>query len=109
MIKIYKETYISADPLQFILIEKRKYEKGKNIGKEYEHTVGYFPSLALLFEKLFTHEIKKEIASGDLKTLEELKKRYMKLSSHLKIISEKVGLLPNIIKKATSDTIEVLE
>ena len=45
MIKLYGNMYISADPLQFILIEKRKYEKGKNIGQEYEFTVGYFPSL----------------------------------------------------------------
>jgi hypothetical protein len=109
MIKLYGNMYISADPLQFILIEKRKYEKGKNIGQEYEFTVGYFPSLTLLFEKLFSYEIKKEIASEDIKTLEELKKRCMELSSRLKIISEKVGSLPNIIKKATSDTVEVLK
>jgi hypothetical protein len=109
MIKLYENMYLSADSLQYTLVERSVYKEGKNVGKEYDTIRGYFPSLKLLFEKLFDDEIKKEIASENLKTLEELRKRFLKLSVHLKNMSTKIGSVPSFIKKIKSNDIESLE
>ena len=109
MIKLYENMYLSADTLQYTLVERSVYKEGKNIGIEYDTVRGYFPSINLLFEKLFDDEIKKEIASENLKTLEELRKRFMKLSTHLRKISSEIGNVQNLLQKAKSNDIVSLE
>ena len=109
MIKLYENMYLSADTLQYVLVERSVYKEGKNVDKEYDTNKGYFPSLGLLFEKLFDDEIKKEIASENFKTLEELRKRFMKLSVHLRKISSEIGNVQNLLQKAKSNDIESLE
>ena len=44
-IQIYKTYYLKSDENQYILYRKCIYEKGNNIGQEYEQIVGYFATV----------------------------------------------------------------
>ena len=44
-IQIYKTYYLKSDENQYILYRKCIYEKGNNIGQEYEQIVGYFGTI----------------------------------------------------------------
>lgn len=109
MIQLYENTYLSADDKQFIMFNIKnikKSKKGKTEGKEYESNHSYFPSLELLFNKLFSNMIIQEIKKEELDTFEKLKTRYMKLSLHVKHISSKIGTTKNLLEKMKSKEVE---
>lgn len=59
---------ITSDQFQFILQEKKIAKSGKNAGKEWLSTVGYYPKLSQLVSGLFHHSI----LTGDATAFESL-------------------------------------
>lgn len=61
MKQINEKYYIDSDSLNYILMEKKIYETGKNIGKEYFVNIGYFNRLQDLYKSLIEKEIKDDL------------------------------------------------
>jgi hypothetical protein len=61
MKKITDKYYLDSDSLNYILMEKHTYEKGKNIGEDYYTNVGYYGSLKYLYKTLIELEIKENL------------------------------------------------
>lgn len=55
-IEIGERYVVTSDPLQFILQEKKTATTGKNTGKPYLNTVGYYPKLEQLIKGLMVHD-----------------------------------------------------
>lgn len=61
MKQINEKYYIDSDSLNYILMEKKVYENGKNIGKEYFVNIGYYNRLQDLYKTLIEKEIKDDL------------------------------------------------
>ena len=59
---------VTSDQFQFILCEKKIALTGKNAGKEWLNTVGYYPKLSQLVSGLLHHSI----LTGDATAFESL-------------------------------------
>ncbi|MEW5560239.1 DUF5405 family protein [Enterobacter asburiae] len=55
-IEIGDRYVVTSDPFQFILQEKKTAIAGKNAGKEWLNTVGYYPKLSQLINGLMMHD-----------------------------------------------------
>lgn len=60
-IKVTDKYYIDADRFQFIVLEKKKAEKGKNAGQEYLDPVAFCGNLFQLKNWIFNQEIRDNI------------------------------------------------
>lgn len=67
---------ITSDQYQFILQEKKNAKSGKNAGKQWLDTVGYYPKLSQLISGLIHHDIR----SASINSLEEMEKHVERLS-----------------------------
>ena len=67
-IEIGDRYVVTSDQFQFILCEKKIALTGKNAGKEWLNTVGYYPKLSQLVSGLLHHSI----LTGDATALESL-------------------------------------
>ena len=72
--------FIRSDRYQFILSEKKKREKGKNIGEEYWDDLGYYPKIEYLltaYRDLFVRE-------SDIQTLHDLIAAYSNVDTTIR-------------------------
>lgn len=67
-IEIGDRYVVTSDQFQFILCEKKIALTGKNAGKEWLNTVGYYPKLSQLVSGLLHHSI----LTGDATAFESL-------------------------------------
>ncbi|MFI3666651.1 DUF5405 family protein [Citrobacter braakii] len=67
-IEIGNRYVVTSDQFQFILCEKKIALTGKNAGKEWLNTVGYYPKLSQLVSGLLHHSI----LTGDATAFESL-------------------------------------
>lgn len=67
-IEIGDRYVVASDQFQFILCEKKIALTGKNAGKEWLNTVGYYPKLSQLVSGLLHHSI----LTGDATAFESL-------------------------------------
>ena len=67
-IEIGDRYVVTSDQFQFILCEKKIALTGKNAGKEWLNTVGYYPKLSQLVSGLLHHTI----LTGDATAFESL-------------------------------------
>lgn len=66
---------ITSDQFQFILQEKKVAKSGKNAGKEWLDTVGFYPTINKLVSGLALHSI----LTGDARHLSDLEKQIEQL------------------------------
>lgn len=66
---------ITSDPLQFILQEKKIAKAGKNAGKEWLDTVGFYPTISKLVSGLVLHKI----LTGEARQFSDLEKQVEQL------------------------------
>ncbi len=109
MIKLYKNVYLRADERQFIIFDLKISEKGKNKGEPYEVNSKYYPSLEILFKKLFSDLILNELSSENIETFEALETRFLKLSNHVRKISSIIGSTKDLMKKLKSEVVELTD
>lgn len=66
---------ITSDQFQFILQEKKIAKSGKNVGKEWLDTVGFYPTISKLVSALALHNI----LTGEARQFSDLKKQVEQL------------------------------
>jgi len=74
-IVIGKKFVITSDQFQFILQEKKTAKSGKNAGKEWLDTIGFYPTINKLVSGLVLHEI----FTGEAQCLTEIEKQIEQL------------------------------
>lgn len=62
---------ITSDQFQFILQEKKTAKSGKNAGKEWLYTIGFYPTISKLVSGLVLHNI----LTGEARQFSELEKQ----------------------------------
>jgi len=67
---------ITSDQFQFILQEKKIAKTGKNAGKEWLDTVGFYPTIGKLVSGLVLHNI----FTGEARQFSDLEKQVEQLS-----------------------------
>ena len=67
---------ITSDQFQFILQEKKIAKTGKNAGKEWLDTVGFYPTISKLVAGLVLHNI----FTGEARKFSDLEKQVEQLS-----------------------------
>lgn len=78
MQKLNDKYYLDTDSLNYILLERKVYEKGKNIGEEYFVNVGYYGKLEHLYMSLIEKEIKDDLGLiENISKVVELIKEYL--------------------------------
>lgn len=73
MKKINENYYLDTDALNFILLEKRVYEKGKHIGEEYYSAIGFYGTIVDLYNSLINKMIRDDFGLiADIKRVIDL-------------------------------------
>jgi hypothetical protein len=71
MKKINENYYLDSDSLNYILMEKKTYEKGKHIGEEYFENIGFYGTISGLYQSLVEKEIKDDL--GMIENIKQVK------------------------------------
>ncbi|EOG8087938.1 DUF5405 family protein [Enterobacter roggenkampii] len=74
-IVIDKRFVITSDQYQFILQEKKIAKSGKNAGKEWLYTIGFYPTISKLVSGLVLHNI----LTGEARQFSDLEKQVEQL------------------------------
>ncbi|WP_449545898.1 DUF5405 family protein [Lelliottia amnigena] len=74
-IEVNNKFVITSDLYQFILQEKKIAKSGKNAGKEWLDTIGFYPSISKLVSGLVLHHI----FTGDARQFSDLEKQIEQL------------------------------
>ncbi|WP_449550304.1 DUF5405 family protein [Lelliottia amnigena] len=74
-IRVGDRFVVTSDQYQFILQEKKTAKSGKNTGKEWLDTVGFYPSISKLVSGLALHYI----FTGDARQFSDLEKQIEQL------------------------------
>ncbi|MCE6966085.1 DUF5405 family protein [Enterobacter sp. MW07] len=74
-LKVSEKYVITSDQFQFILQEKKIAKSGKNAGKEWLDTIGFYPTINKLVSGLVLHEV----FTGEAQRFDEIEKQIEQL------------------------------